>query len=79
MFGLANVYDCLTCGEVTDVYLYEHIDCDNDDVYPVMHCGKCNGEVREKRENGLPVYTEVEPNFFTEEGDDYVEDEDDFQ
>ncbi len=74
MIGLANVYTCYTCGDVTDVYLHEHIDTENDDIYPVMHCGKCNGEVREKRvmHEGVywPVYAEVEPNFCPDGEDD---------
>lgn len=64
MLGLANVYICYNCGDVTNVYLHEHIDCDNDDVYPVMHCGKCHGEVRQKTVEvdgrKFPVYDEVD-------------------
>lgn len=63
MVGLANVYICGKCGDVTDVYLFEHIDCESDDVYPIMHCGKCHREVTEKKIDGLSVYTEVEESY----------------
>lgn len=63
MIGLANVYICGMCGDVTDVYLYEHIDHENDDVYPIMHCGKCHRETAEKMIDGLPVYVEVDASY----------------
>lgn len=77
MLGLANVYTCFTCGDVTYVYLHEHIDCDNDEVYPVMHCGKCHGEVRQKTVEvdgqQIPVYGEVDDDFtaFLDDEGDY--------
>lgn len=74
MHNLANVYICPTDGEITDAYYHEHIDTENDEIYPVMCCGKCNREVRQKTEHGLPVYAEVEVNFFDdgyEEADEH--------
>lgn len=74
MLGLANVYTCGTCGDVTDVYLYEHIDFENDEIYPVMHCGKCNRDVSEKTVEvdgrRVPVMAEVDDDFYAYGGGD---------
>jgi NAD-dependent SIR2 family protein deacetylase len=66
MYNLLNVYDCPKCGEVLsdEVHLFEHIDTDNDEVYPVRYCSKCNSEVRERTVEhdgrNLPVLREVD-------------------
>lgn len=66
MYNLLNVYDCPKCGEVLsdEVYFYEHIDCENDEVYPVRYCVKCGSEVKEKTAEHegrqIPVYREVD-------------------
>ena len=53
---------------------YEYVDTDNDEVYPVRLCPKCNAEVREKRLtiDGVeyPEYAEVDLDDF------YLTDED---
>ncbi len=44
---LAVVYHCRKCGDVSDTYIYESIDTENDDVEYYRLCSKCNGDVTE--------------------------------
>ncbi len=66
MYNLLNVYECPVHGEVLsdEVYYYEHIDTENDEIYPARYCSKCNREVREKtvehEGQRLPVLREVD-------------------
>jgi hypothetical protein len=66
MYNLLNVYECPNCGEVLsdEVNFYEDVDTENDEVYPVRLCSKCNREVKEKtvehEGRRLPVLREVD-------------------
>jgi NAD-dependent SIR2 family protein deacetylase len=50
MYNLFNLYDCPKCGEILsdEMTIVEDIDCDNDEIYEVPYCNKCNSEVRQK-------------------------------
>jgi len=50
MIDLMAVYECPRCGDVLEdeVYYHEHIDTDNDEIYPAYHCNRCNRMVKPK-------------------------------
>ncbi|HWY11949.1 MAG TPA: hypothetical protein VN026_11520 [Bacteroidia bacterium] len=60
MFGLAPVYICSKCGDVWDVYTYMYVDVENDDIIPILHCGKCSDSfLKPKEKDGVPEMHEI--------------------
>ena len=52
----AQIYICPTHGETWHVENAEIIDTVNDEVYPIVLCGKCHTEVRPLVHDSRPVY-----------------------
>ena len=83
---LSPMFDCPHCGRIsvlkTDVV--EIIDTDRDDVWEERVCETCGCEVREAKENGVPVMEEIDddrllPKDVEEEGvTEWFDDEEDW-
>lgn len=77
----AYIYICPHHGETIDVYTYEAIDCDNDEVYAIMMCSTCHSEVKPLLdENGKQVMRplteeEMEADLGFDDDPDWDEDE----
>ena len=57
----AQVYECSNCGDVWDVYPYDHIDTDRDKIETLIHCSVCNNAVMIKMRNNCPVMHPLTP------------------